>query len=79
MKAPTPSPEQNAAVAARYDGDLPFTAHNDMDIQNALDAHRWLSNDKLVGLVDESQGGIIGYVHRDHVDRIVALLNVAIL
>lgn len=77
MNLPTPSPEQDAAVARAYpDGDRPFDV---CEIEFAQDAYSWLRTDKLVALVDESTGGIIGYVHRDHADRIAALLNVATL
>lgn len=79
MKTPTTTPAQDAAVAAHYDGEPPFSVHDMMDDANRNDLLRWVADDALVGLVDESCGGIIGYVHRDHADRIAALLNASTL
>lgn len=77
--APSPAPAQNAAVASAYSGDiLPFSSM-EMHPDNTEDAMQWFEKDEMVALVDESQGGIIGYVHRAHADRIAALLNVAAL
>lgn len=85
MKLPTPSLKQNAAVKARYvdapeaNGTLPFSTLHAMDNDQTCDALKWLVGDDLIPLVDEATGGIIGYVHRIHADRIAALLNVATL
>ena len=46
-----------------------------LDEVNILDAEIWLHKDKLAGLVDEESGGIIGYIHKEHIDKILKLLN----
>ena len=40
-----------------------------------LDAEKWLQDDEMVGLVDEEAGGIIGYIHQEHIEKILNLLN----
>jgi len=39
------------------------------------DLLEWAANDELVGLVDEAEGGIIGYIHKTHITRITKELN----
>lgn len=52
-----------------------FQLHELMDDENSMDAIRWLADDKLTGLVCETDGGIIGYVHEAHAQRVMYLLN----
>ena len=40
-----------------------------------MDAKDWIDEDKVIGLVDEKQGGIIGYINRKHAERIINHLN----
>ncbi len=42
---------------------------------NLPDLEKWVKEDKMVALIDEEMGGIIGYIHQDHIDRITAILN----
>lgn len=42
---------------------------------NKPDLQEWVDNDFMVGLIDEESGGIIGYVNRNHVDKLYSLLN----
>ena len=73
------SKEQNEElVAAHPDGEYEFTTQ-DLEELNKNDAESWLENDELVGLVSESEGGIIGYVHRAHAEKIATALNLHIL
>lgn len=46
-----------------------------LDEGNVADLQKWVDDDVMDGLVDETQGGIIAYVHRNHVNRIADLLN----
>lgn len=36
---------------------------------------KWFKEEELVGLVDEKQGGIIGYIHPKHIKKIIKKLN----
>ena len=42
---------------------------------NLPDLEKWVKEDKMVALIDEEMGGIIGYINQDHIDRITAILN----
>lgn len=76
---PSSSPAQDRAVAARYGGNAhPFNAQP-LDVENQRDLALWVKQGALVALVDDAAGGIIGYVHQAHADRIAGLLNVATL
>lgn len=80
QKAPTTTAKQDKAVSRRYSGgDHPFTTAELVDEGMKQAVRNWLDADNLVGIVDESQGGIIGYVNAAHADRIAALLNAATL
>jgi hypothetical protein len=57
------------------DTPLQFTEHDDMDEVNIRDLLEWVTQNKLVAIVDENEGGIIGYVHEFHSDRILNTLN----
>ena len=78
MKPLATTPKQDEAVARHFDGDTPYSPL-EMDDANKMDAVRWLASDDLIALVEEANGGIIGYINRQHADRIVAILNVASL
>src|SRR6185369_14412373 len=50
--------------------------YQDLDSEiNKPDLQKWVDADELHALVDESKGGIIGYIHHSHVDEITGLLN----
>jgi hypothetical protein len=52
-----------------------FSIHDLFGEENRSDLQKWVDQDELVGLVDESCGGIIGYINRHHAERIVEALN----
>lgn len=55
-----------------------FNLHEDVDRGNLDGLARWAENDELVGLVDESCGGIVGYIKDAATARRLAdLLNAA--
>jgi hypothetical protein len=56
------------------DREAEFTSQ-DLDEDNTKDLLKWVGNDELWGLIDEEQGGIIGYIHHSHMERITNLLN----
>ncbi|KAF2423622.1 MULTISPECIES: hypothetical protein [Bacillus] len=67
--------EDSLKIAKNYhDGDHAFY-HQDLEEPNVKDAKKWLENGELVGIVSEIHGGIIGYIHADHADDIVSILN----
>lgn len=43
--------------------------------ENYKDLQTWIKNEKVIGLVDEKMGGIIGYIHKVHSDEIIKNLN----
>lgn len=47
----------------------------ELDKRNIDDLQKGIDNDGLEGLVDETQGGIIAYINRSHVERIIKILN----
>lgn len=49
--------------------------YQDLDVENILDLKLWTEQGELWGLIDEAKGGIIGYVHPEHMDRICGELN----
>ena len=72
--------EQDKAIAEKYNGgDYPFSAWELDRDTNLTDLQKWVDDNNLVGLVDESQSGIIGYVSRAHAERIASLLNLTTL
>ena len=40
-----------------------------------MDAKDWIEENQMIGLVDEKKGGIIGYINREHAERIIKQLN----
>jgi len=74
-----PSEVQNQQVAEwpwQDAGVHPFSPH-ELGLRDSEGAQDWISNDELVGLSEARPGGIIGYIHRLHADRIAGLLNLA--
>lgn len=49
--------------------------YQDLDRNNLTDLLRWAADDELVGLVDEVDGGIIGYINRAHIEKVISILN----
>ena len=47
----------------------------EMDEMNKNHCRDWLDNDKMEALVDENCGGIIGYISRGHIAKVIKLLN----
>lgn len=43
--------------------------------ENKIELQRFLLDDKLLAIVDESKGGIIGYIISDHIEELVNILN----
>ncbi len=42
---------------------------------NIPDLQNWVNDRVLVGIVDDESGGIIGYVNREHADKLYTILN----
>jgi hypothetical protein len=55
----------------------PFSEH-ELDSDNRQDLRTWADRGELVGLVEERNGGIIGYLNRVHAQRIIDLLALAV-
>jgi hypothetical protein len=73
------SKEQDERVARVFPGgEHPFWTTDIFDREMKLDLRRWVDSEVLIGLVSDPQGGIIGYIHQDHIDRVTALLNAAV-
>lgn len=47
----------------------------DLEKSNVVDALKWFENGKMVAIVSEVHGGIIGYVHQENIEDIVSVLN----
>ena len=47
----------------------------ELEEQNKKDLLKWLNEDKLIALVDEKEGGIIGYINPLFIDKITKILN----
>jgi len=52
-----------------------FTQYDMLNEENWSDLQKWVDNEELVALVDEEEGGIIGYINPVHMDKILNLLN----
>lgn len=50
-------------------------SYQDLDEDNVNDLQKWVGNNDLWGLIDEKEGGIIGYINHGHIDRIAGILN----
>ena len=49
----------------------------ELNEQNILDLLKWIAENQLVAIVDEQEGGIIGYVSRNYSEEILFYLNPA--
>ena len=59
------------------DEENPCFTFQECDSENIIDAIKWFTNDYgMVAIIDETCGGIIGYVNPTHADRINTLLNI---
>lgn len=62
--------------ADTYPSDEPRFSTMDLDEEtNIPDLQNWVDKRELVGVVDEEQGGIIGYVNQGHADMLYTILN----
>ncbi|MFD5198427.1 hypothetical protein ACFVL4_23615 [Bacillus subtilis] len=68
--------QEDSLKIARYyqDGDHAFY-DQDLEDRNVKDAKEWFEDGEMVGIVSEIHGGIIGYIHVDHAEDIVSILN----
>lgn len=59
------------------DGDEPtcFTLQEDLDLENIQDILIWIAHGEMIAIVDETVGGIVGYVNQAHAERIYQILN----
>lgn len=46
-----------------------------LEENNIKDLKDWIENNQLIGLVDEKEGGIIGYIQKDLANKIIIKLN----
>lgn len=58
-----------------FDLDEPNFNYQDLDEDNIKDVLKWVANDELWALIDEKEGGIIGYINHGHIKRITDILN----
>ena len=59
----------------KEDNQLNFS-YQDLDEEvNIPDLQKWVDAKVLYALIDEESGGIIGYIHYQHIDRITGILN----
>ncbi len=58
-----------------YNEDNPRFWSLNLEKNNIQDLKDWIEKNKLVGIVDEEEGGIIGYISDDFIDKIVNKLN----
>jgi len=47
----------------------------ELDEDNKTDLQKWINDDKLIGLADDKAGGIIGYISRDHIEKLLKILG----
>lgn len=57
----------------RYEG-MDLSEENWADLTNEI-ARAWRKEGRLVGIIDEEAGGIIGYIFAAEEDHIIGLLN----
>lgn len=67
--------EDNEKIAKGYEGGDHDFYYQELDEMNVDDAREWLDEGEMVGIVSELHGGIIGYIHREHSDDMVTILN----
>lgn len=70
--------QEDQVLKASVDEELEFTVQ-DLEKTNTQDAKAWLNEDAMLGLVSESEGGIIGYIHEAHAETIATALNLQVL
>jgi len=59
-----------------YDAENPRFSFQELDEDtNIPDLQKWVDERKLVGVVDEEKGGIIGYINHEHEDMLYQVLN----
>tara|TARA_R110000868_G_scaffold74337_10_gene214982 strand:+ start:1274 stop:1621 length:348 start_codon:yes stop_codon:yes gene_type:complete len=49
--------------------------YQELEETNIDDLEKWITDGVLHGLIDENLGGIIGYIHGEHINRVVSILN----
>lgn len=60
---------------SKYNNENPRFWSMDLENTNKKDLLKWFVDDLLIGIVDEEEGGIIGYVNPKFVDDVLSLLN----
>ena len=55
--------------------ELQFDSQDIDEQDNLPDLQNWVDNNEMDALIDESYGGIIGYINKAHINRITSLLN----
>lgn len=65
---------KQTAVGSNSVEDAKFTTQY-LDEVNYSDLQKWIAEDVLHGLVDEEKGGIVGYIHHEHIENIADKLN----
>ena len=59
-----------------YDAESPRFSFQELDEEtNIPDLQKWADERKLVAIVDEEHGGIIGYINHEHEDMLFGVLN----
>ena len=71
-----PKLDKDGCIVINIKEKEPQFNYQEVDFEDNLpDLLKWAADGQLEALVDESKGGIIGYIHREHIDRITGLLN----
>lgn len=70
--------QEDQVLKASIDDELAFTVQ-DLEKANTQDAEAWLNDGVMLGLVSESDGGIIGYIHEEHAEKVASALNLHVL
>ena len=71
--------KEDQKIAEAYPGGDHKFYHQDLDDANVADATQWVDENKMVAIVSEIHGGIIGYIHADHADDITTILNLHVI
>ena len=59
-----------------YDAENPRFSFQELDEEtNIPDLQKWVDERKLVAIIDEERGGIIGYINHEHEDMLYQVLN----
>ena len=59
-----------------YDAENPRFSFQELDEEtNIPDLQKWVDERKLVAIIDEEKGGIIGYINHEHEDMFYGVLN----